>query len=433
MSVREPEVADLLEILERDNLFLTGAAGTGKSWMTARVIEAYKARDRSVVALGSTGVSAVHIGGVTLHSFLVLGICNTLEELVEQDRRNKGRLRELKKLLQATDLIVIDEVSMIGAETLEMIRYRLESLDYRGRVMFVGDFFQLPPVRSAPVGDGGLFGGGVYAFESPAWEVFAPVTVELRRMQRTRDEEFTRILSRIRRGIWDAQVQEYLEGLLSNEGEFLREATWLYGRNREVEQRNRRALESLEGPEFHCDAELELHEKVHPRRLESWRGMLPVSDRLTLKRGAPVLFGVNRWGHYVNGERGVVHNVDDGVPIVEKEERFVRVSPHEFVLGEPALDEKGRVQMRPLATFRQVPLRLAYAVTIHKAQGMSLEALVCNLDTIFAPSQFYVALSRAVDPRKLRLECSQRDRAGCFRRLIHVDPRVVRWYEREFS
>ena len=430
MSAADPTVDDLLAILERENLFLTGAAGTGKSWMTARIIEAYKAQERGVVALGSTGVSAVNIGGLTVHSFFVLGISNSFEDLREHDRRNKKRLSELKRLLKATELIVIDEISMIGPETLEMIRYRLESLGYTGRVMFVGDFYQLPPVvqpGASPAA--GLFGEAVYAFESGAWAALAPRVVELREMKRTRDAAFTRILSLIRQGERSREVTDYLLALCNNDKVLGESPTWLYGRNREVEGMNRESLARLEGEEYLFFAELEKEKGLHEKRLESWIRLLPVSEALHLKVGAPVLFTVNRWGRYVNGERGILRAVEEEFLIVEKDGEFVRVEPHEFILGEPVVDENGRVEMRPLATLKQFPLRLAYAVTIHKSQGMSIDRLVCNVDTLFVPSQFYVAVSRATDPRGLRIEFGRGDLERYLERVIRVDPRVRKYYE----
>ena len=430
MPASDPSVDDLLQILEKENLFLTGAAGTGKSWLTSRVIEAYEEAERGVVALGSTGVSAVNIGGVTVHSFFVLGICNDFEELKEHDRRNKKRLADLKRLLKATELIVIDEISMIGVETLEMIRYRLESLGYQGRVMFVGDFFQLPPVRS---GGGsaasGLFGEALYAFESGAWAALAPRVVELREMKRTRDRAFTRILSRIRRGECDAEIVDYLLGLCNNEAVLRRDPTWLFGRNQEVERMNAQSLARLKGEEYLFFAELEKEKRIHEKRLESWTKLLPVSQALHLKLGAPVLFTVNRWGRYVNGERGILHSVEEEALIVEKEEGFVRVEPHEFVLGEPVLDEEGRLETRPLATLKQYPLRLAYAVTIHKSQGMSIDRLVCNVDTLFVPSQFYVAISRATDPKGLKIDFGRGDLERYLERVIRTDERVREYYD----
>ncbi len=419
---------ELLKILERDNLFLTGAAGTGKSWLSNRIIEAYREAQRGVVALGSTGVSAVNIGGVTLHSFFALGICANFDELKEYDRRNKKRLSDLKRLLKATELIVIDEVSMIGVESLEMIRYRLDTLGYEGRLLFVGDFYQLPPVLKPNNTPASLFSDAIYAFESGAWQSFAPKTVILKSVKRTRDIEFAKILAKVRKGECAQEVIEYLTDLYNNRAIYELDPTWLFGRNLEVERMNRDSLDRLEGEEYLFVAELEKEDSLHPKRLESWVKMLPVPRELRLKVGAPVLFTVNKWGRYVNGERGILHSVEDGFLIVDKGDEFVRVEPHEFELAEPEIDLDGQIRMRAIAKLWQFPLKPAYAVTIHKSQGMSIDRLVCNVDTLFAPSQFYVAISRATDPKGLKIDFNGLDFKSYLKRVIRVDQRVTDFY-----
>jgi len=137
---------DVLEALKHSNVFLTGGAGVGKSYITNEVIKDYRNRAKQVVSLGSTGVSAVNIGGFTVHSFFVFGIASNFDDLNQSDKRAKKRLMDLKKILKATDLIIIDEISMVSTDLLDMIAYRLNNYGYIGKVLFVGDFFQLPPV-----------------------------------------------------------------------------------------------------------------------------------------------------------------------------------------------------------------------------------------------------------------------------------------------
>lgn len=157
----------VLKHLETHNVFLTGGAGVGKSYTTTELIRHYRTQtDQQVIALGSTGISAVNIGGFTIHSFFVFGISNNFDELELHDKRNRSRLSELKKVLKATDLIIIDEISMVSADMMEMISYRLSSMEYLGKLLFVGDFFQLPPVQKANQPQHHLFGNRVYAFES---------------------------------------------------------------------------------------------------------------------------------------------------------------------------------------------------------------------------------------------------------------------------
>jgi hypothetical protein len=236
---------DVLEALKHSNVFLTGGAGVGKSYITNEVISDYRTRGKQVVALGSTGVSAVNIGGFTVHSFFVFGIASNFEELAQHDKRAKKRLSDLKKVLKATDLIIIDEISMVSADLLDMIAYRLNAYGYLGKVLFVGDFFQLPPVQKRQDSPHDIFGAKLYAFESLAWERFDLTVIELTEMKRTQDAEFTHILSKVRRGVCDDEVLAYMHRLWNNEG-LRKDPTYLFGRNVEVELTNRARLNELE-------------------------------------------------------------------------------------------------------------------------------------------------------------------------------------------
>ena len=418
----------VLHHLKENNVFLTGGAGVGKSYTTTEIIRLYRSQtDEQVVALGSTGVSAVNIGGFTIHSFFAFGISNNFEELDQNDKRSRSRLTELKKILKATDLIIIDEISMVSSNMMEMISYRLSSMGYLGKLLFVGDFFQLPPVQKFGQPND-LFGEKLYAFESDAWRSFAPVVIELTEMKRTSDAEFTHILHKVRVGQCDQEVNNYMLKLTNSKiGD--ENPTFLFGKNAEVNAMNRDKLASVDAEEHLLFAIFEEHQgKIYEKRLASWKNVLPVEEQLTLKVGVPVLFTINKWGKYANGERGIVRRIEEDYIIVEKEEIFVRVERHEFDLLEMKSNEKGKVESIKVATLSQFPLKLAYAVTIHKSQGMSIDNLVCNVDNIFAPSQFYVAISRAIDPKNLRLDFNRGNLANYLHNVIKVDGRVVEYY-----
>jgi ATP-dependent exoDNAse (exonuclease V) alpha subunit len=139
---------------------------------------------------------------------------------------------------------------------------------------------------------------------------------------------------------------------------------------------------------------------------------------------------VNKWGKFVNGERGILRRIEEDYLIVEKEEEYVRVECHSFDLLDMVAASDGTIETVSLATLSQFPVKLAYAVTIHKSQGMSIDRLVCNMDNIFAPSQFYVAISRAIDPRHLKIDFNRGDLAAYLQRVIHVDDRVREYYDR---
>ncbi|HIP17922.1 MAG TPA: PIF1 helicase [Sulfurovum sp.] len=420
--------AEVLEALKHANVFLTGGAGVGKSYITNEVITDYRKRGKQVVSLGSTGVSAVNIGGFTVHSFFVFGIAANFDELAAGDKRAKKRLSDLKKVLKATDLIIIDEISMVSTDLLDMIAYRLNNYGYLGKVLFVGDFFQLPPVQKQNSRND-VFGDKLYAFESMAWDRFDLMVIELTEMKRTTDAEFTHILSKVRKGLCDEEVVAFMLRLWNNEG-LEKDPTYLYGRNLEVEQTNRAKINELETEETILFANVEMFAKVHEKKLLGWKKMLPISEQLTLKEGVPILFTVNKWGKFVNGERGILRKIEEDHLIVEKDDEYVRVERHEFDLLDMAVKEDGSIETIALATLSQFPLKLAYAVTIHKSQGMSIDNLVCNVDNIFAPSQFYVAISRAIDPKKLKIDFGKGDLSQYLHRVVHVDHRVVEYYDR---
>ena len=417
---------DVLETLKHSNVFLTGGAGVGKSYITNEVISDYRKRGKQVISLGSTGVSAVNIGGFTVHSFFVFGIANNFEQLAAGDRRAKKRLSDLKKVLKATDLIIIDEISMVSTDLMEMIAYRLNHYGYLGKVLLVGDFFQLPPVQKQQ-GRNDIFGQKLYAFESMAWKRLDLTVIELTQMKRTTDAEFTHILSKVRKGVCDDEVVNYMLRLWNTET-MQKDPTYLFGRNLEVEQTNRAKLNELDTEETILFASVEMFGAVNEKKLTGWKNMLPITEQLTLKEGVPILFTVNKWGKFVNGERGILKKIEEDYLIVEKEDEYVRVERHDFDLLDMDVKEDGTVESMNLATLSQFPLKLAYAVTIHKSQGMSIDNLVCNVDNIFAPSQFYVAISRAIDPRHLKIDFNRGDLTRYLHRVINVDQRVIDYY-----
>lgn len=418
---------DVLEALKHSNVFLTGGAGVGKSYITNEIIKHYRICDKQVVSLGSTGISAVNIGGFTIHSFFIFGISSNFEELKQSDKRVKSRLNDLKKILKATDLIVIDEISMVSSNLLDMIAYRLNNYGYLGKLLFVGDFFQLPPVQKNSGND--IFGKKLYAFESIAWDRFDLIIIELTHMKRTTDIEFTNILSKIRKGICDDEVIKYMVSLWNNDN-IEKEPTYLYGRNLEVEKINRVKLNNLKTEETILFSNVEMKGSVNEKKLVNWKNMLPITEHLTLKVGVPILFTVNRWGKFFNGERGILTEIGDDYLIVEKEDEYVRVERHTFDLLDILIKDDGSIETISLATLSQFPVKLAYAVTIHKSQGMSIDNLVCNIDNIFAPSQFYVAISRAINPKNLKIDFNRGDLVHYLHKIINVDGRVVEYYKK---
>ena len=415
------------KILETRDVLLTGGGGVGKSYLSEKLAKKAKKESKQVVVLGSTGVSAVNVNGQTIHSFFAFGISNSLEELNKHDKYNKNRLPEIKKILSKCDLLIIDEISMVSSSLLDMIQYRLRNGSFRGRVLFVGDFFQLPPVFKNR--NNSLLNDNGYAFESSAWEYLNPLVIELTETKRTKDREFFKILNRIRWAFIDKEVIDYLQGLRKNNNILDGGATILFARNAEADRMNLKKLQELEGEEVLIKAKETLHVKsLHENKINNWKKSLPIPCDLTLKIGAKVLFCTNKWQKYYNGERGIVREIGNDYVLVEKEDDFVRVDRMEYTMSENII-LNDKVEEKPLVSIEQFPLKLAYAITIHKSQGMSIDELVCNIDNIFEKSQFYVAISRAKNPKKLYLDLNYGDLERWIVRITQVSQKVIDFYK----
>ncbi len=418
----------VLTLLSEENIFLTGGAGVGKSYMTKEIIKYYQDSKLSSVVLGSTGISAVNIGGQTIHSFFVFGISGNFEELSRSDRYNKSRIKELNKILQKLELLVIDEISMVSSNLMDMILYRLRNGKFKGRILVVGDFYQLPPVIKFGQKNN-IFDDEVYAFESSAWEQFDFQMVELTKIKRTTDEEFMKVLRSVRVGELDQYSLDYLINLKDKTLE-IEDTTTLFGRNKEADRLNLEKIALLKREEFTKEAIITLQKQdLDSRKIDSWTKTLPIIPNLKLKEGVPIIFTTNKWGSYYNGERAIVEHIDEDSIVVDKKGQLLKVERFDFELSQTITDDKGEIENQTLCTLSQFPIRPAYAITIHKSQGMSLNNLVCNVDNIFADSQFYVALSRAIDPAKLKINFSKGDFLGYLKRVIRVSPKVIDFYK----
>lgn len=433
----------ILEILKNNNLFLTGGGGVGKSFATKAVIDRYKSLDKNVIVLGSTGISAVNIGGVTIHSFFSFGICKNADELsgYDKSRSAKRRLADLKEMLPKTDLIVIDEISMVSGALFDMIYFRLSHLGFNGKVMVVGDFYQLPPV--AIKNDNSLFSSR-YAFSSYSWGLMKFVNVEFITSKRTQDLEFYEILSSLRVGDINPKISSYLGKFLSRNLILDSNKTVLFGRNVDADELNKAMLNRLDLPLEKFIAGYDIHdENLRSERFIKWVENLNVPANFEFKVGAKVIFTANRYKSafnsvsFYNGEQGIIDSVvkDSGQILAIKIEKssgeLVEITPNSYDLGEFRLKD-GEPSYEILASFYQFPLRLAYGITIHKSQGMSIDNLTCNLNNIFAEGQLYVALSRAINPKNLSIIYSRSASFDSYlNKAVKVSNDVKEFYEKE--
>ena len=392
-------LSDILSKLKtEENIFLTGGAGVGKTTITREIIKEFESEAKKVAKLASTGMAATLIGGQTLHSFLDLGIASDKKEL---ERNGKFEIKKkIKKLIHSMDLIVIDEISMVSDTLFEMIALRLKQADFKGSLLVVGDFLQLPPVVRG-------YGEVKFAFESQEWEAFNFSKVELTHVYRTDDVKFIELLNNVRFGYIDEEIHNHLNEFIKPLPEDLSEFTFLFGKNDSAHRHNKTQLAHIDNELFVKEAQIIKHQKsAKDVEVDRFMNDARIEKELELKIGSPVLFTRNSW-NYFNGERGVVINIDAGYVYVQKSDSVVvkleTVAQSKAMWKEKTIDGKKEMVEENLFSVYQFPIKLAFAITIHKSQGMSIEDLIIETNEIFAPSQFYVALSRSSNPLRLNL------------------------------
>ena len=378
------------------NVFLTGEPGAGKTHTINRYVRFLRECGIEPAITASTGIAATHIGGLTIHSWSGIGI---KDKLTREDMRHIRETPHYAKRIRKAKVLIIDEVSMLDGRIFALLdrvcRDVRDSIDPFGglQVICVGDFFQLPPVRKRPVSsDASLFAGDeefsgpVFAFQSDTWESLGFTVCYLTEQYRQDDADFLAVLSAIRRGaVTDVHIR-HIEGRKGMHEEALREGvTKLFSHNIDVDRVNDIALAGL--PEKAIA--FAMAERGPKALTETLRKGCLSPETLKLKIGAAVMFTKNsQQGKYMNGTLGTVVAFDGEThfPTVRTREGIlVDVEPAEWVV-----EEEGATR----AKITQLPLRLAWAMTIHKSQGMSLDAAVIDLSRVFEYGQGYVALSR---------------------------------------
>lgn len=388
-----------LKILQTGaNVFLTGEPGSGKTHTVNGYVRWLRKRGIEPALTASTGIAATHIGGMTIHSWSGIGVRKNLSSYDLDMVASNARVA---KRVGRASVLIIDEVSMLAAETLSMAEavcreVRRTHVPFGGlQVVLVGDFFQLPPIVTLERKENGAAQLGFsedasdrtlapFAFRSAAWRALNPVVCYLSEQHRQEDAVFLNLLSAVRSGRADEQVGELLATRRTNEKQAPNGIPRLYSHNIDVDRVNEERLRSIPGKtrRFTMTAR-------GPDTLTATlkRGCLS-PEILSLKVGAHVMFTKNKPnGSFVNGTLAEVEGfADNGIPIVRtRDGRRIWAEPMEWTITDGA---------RVLARIEQVPLRLAWAITVHKSQGMTLDAAVIDLSDAFEYGQGYVALSR---------------------------------------
>lgn len=379
-----------LDILERQgNVFLTGAAGTGKSFLLQRYLKEKPMESFPIVA--STGAAAVLVGGRTFHSFFGLGI---LEGGLDATVARALRSGKVVHRLNQACCVIIDEVSMLSGLTLKAAetiarRARNNPQPWGGlRIIAVGDFAQLPPVTMDQRAKD-------WAFQHPVWQESDFQPALLSTVMRTQDIEFLNVLNFIREGVVNDTVREFLDKRIALSADDV-EGTRLYPHRAQAESYNLRRLEAVPHPLHSFTTLYEGNEKF----LETAKKVVPIPETLLLKTGALIMMRKNDASGgliYVNGSLGHIRDItEDALEIKLFSGEKISVGKENFSY----LDGDGHVVM----TAWNFPVTLAWATTIHKAQGASLDRMIVDLQALWEPGQAYVALSRVRSGAGLRIE-----------------------------
>lgn len=401
------------------NVFLSGDAGTGKSFLVTEYINWCEAHGKKVLKTAPTGIAARNIEGVTLHSAFKI-------PTYAQDPRKE--IEDTPPWVDAYDVIIIDEISMVRMDTMDYVFKAVlfieQKTNRKVQVIVVGDFFQLPPVMKDVVGPLSLWYGGKknvqkgYAFMGNGWRYFNFEHVFLDQVVRQSNFRFSKALHNLREGKvaglrWIRKNQQKAE---------FPDAPWIFATNQQVNAYNTECLDKIEGKEVHYFCKKTGIVKEDDA---------PAPEDLVIKVGAKVMLLVNEpSGAYQNGSFGTVTGLDDKYIVVKLDNGFeVAVEPYKWLVRGYSkvpddFDAKGYDYLpRVIGSFTQFPVKLAYAFTIHKVQGRTFSFPInISATCLFATGQLYTALSRVTEITNVYVEW---DRDPKYK----VDPVVKKFYK----
>ena len=377
-----------------ENVFLTGSAGAGKTYTLNQYINYLKARKVTVAITASTGIAATHMNGMTIHTWAGIGIKDAISE--DELKRMKER-KYLKEHLENAQVLIIDEISMLHAKQLNLVnkvlKYFKESEEPFGgiQVIAAGDFFQLPPVGKKEERNRDKF-----CFMSDAWVEAKFRVCYLTEQHRQGNDYLNNILNAIR-----AQriSPEHIQALKQTRDQGIGDIfTRLYTHNMDVDSINFKHLNEIDQESRQFDAQCDGNDKL----IETLKSSVRAPENLTLKKHAKVMFVKNNFDlGYINGSLGevIAFEEDDEYGVLPK----VKLTDGTTLTVEPETWSVDNDEGKTIASFQQIPLRLAWAITIHKSQGMTLETAEINLANTFEKGQGYVALSRLKTLNGLKL------------------------------
>src|SRR5574343_13955 len=417
MTKTQHDVSNPAEFTERfinqtnQSVFLTGKAGTGKTTLLKKIISStYK----NAVIVAPTGIAALNAGGVTIHSFFQLPFAGfvpefgvapqftsavkleTKDSLMRHFAMNKQRQNMMRNL----ELLIIDEVSMLRADLLDAMDWTLRNVrrtnePFGGvQVLFIGDLLQLPPVVK-PEEWSVLhnYYSGIFFFNARVLQEQKPLYIELSKIYRQQDDTFISVLNHLRDNRITEEDVKVLNQFVQPEFDALKEEGYipLTTHNSKADEMNAKALQSLKNKSFNYSAEITGEFPPH---------LFPIEKDMELKVGAQVMFIKNDISfdkNFYNGKMGRIDSLSSAEISVyfPEENRSIIVEKYEWSNIRYTLNDKtGEIEETVMGTFVHYPLKLAWAITVHKSQGLTFDKAVLDVSDVFAPGQAYVALSR---------------------------------------
>ncbi len=385
------------------NVFLTGPAGSGKTFLLNDFIQWAKQAGKQIAVTASSGIAATHLGGVTIHSWSGLGIADHISEYALDGLVQK---QYLHTRFNKTDILIIDEISMFDADRLDSVDIILRAIRNNNapfggiQVVLSGDFFQLPPITR----------GGTpvrFAFESTVWPELDLVTCYLELVYRQSDDPLLAILQDIRSSEVSEDTVAQLQVRLDEPLPDHLTPTRLYTHNIDVDAVNMAELVKLPG----AQKQFQMTHTGKKDQVALLKKYCLAPIKLCLKKGAAVMCVKNNIkAGYVNGTLGTVIDFgNESVEIQTADHKVITIYPESWIV-----EHEGK----KIAQITQLPLRLAWAITVHKSQGMTLDEVEIDLSKSFAPGMGYVALSRVRSLTGLYLR-------GINQRALFVEPRIT--------
>ncbi len=427
---------DLVESGKSPIIYLTGKAGTGKTTFLKYL---KITTSRKMVVLAPTGVAAVNAGGQTIHSFFQIppGFLYSPEDKRFQNQIGKSDsdkdsisdtfkyTRKKLNLIRGMDLLVIDEVSMVRADLMDIVDYLLRTfrkcnLPFGGvQTLLIGDAFQLPPIaRNEERAVLDLFYNSLFFFDSKVIRENRPAYIELKKIYRQKDPSFVNLLNNVRENKVSSEDLISLCSRVCDEETFRKKKNCIFlaPTNDVVDSYNRTRLDGL---------------RTKPRTFmadvsgEFPRSSFPTDEELCLKVGAQVMLRRNNLPEYYNGTIGTITKITDTAIDVRTDHGIISVSMATWHnIRYEWNEEKKEIKETVIGEFRQWPLKLAWAITIHKSQGLTFEKVIVEPKNIFSPGQAYVALSRCTSLKGLTLK------SPISRYAIKTDPHALAFSRR---